>query len=236
MSEMTEQQRIITWTRVLKKMPYLFLGFNCFALGILLTRDAGLGMAPWGVFHMGMANILPMTMGQATQLMGLVILTVAFFLGSVPGLASIMNMIFIGMFIDLWDQWISIPVPSSILLSIGMILFGVFLIGWGTYFYLKVELGAGPRDGLMEGLIRKTEKPVWLIRGLIEGSALFIGYLMGGPVGAGTVIIASTLGFSVAFAFRVGKYDSLKADHVNIIQLYRGIRNPHYEILHETKK
>jgi uncharacterized protein len=219
----------ITIQDVLIKSPNLFLGFMFFAVGILLTRDAGIGMAPWGVFHVGMSNYFPVTMGQATQLMGLLILTVAFFLGQIPGLASIMNMVFIGMFIDILDSLVDIPTPEHFLVSVVMILIGVFFIGWGTYFYLRVKLGAGPRDGLMEGLVRKTKRPVWLIRGIIEGSALFLGFLMGGPVGFGTLLIALTLGFSVEFAFKVGGYDSIAARHLDIKELwgkYQGTENP----------
>lgn len=210
----------ITIKDVLLKTPNLFLGFMFFAVGILLTRDAGLGMAPWGVFHVGLSNYFPITMGQATQLMGLLILTVAFFLGQIPGLASIMNMVFIGMFIDILDTLVNIPTPEHPVVSVIMILIGVFFIGWGTFFYLRVELGAGPRDGLMEGLVRKTKRPIWLIRGIIEGSALFLGFLMGGPVGFGTLLIALTLGFSVEFAFKVGGYHSNTARHTNLKELW----------------
>lgn len=219
----------ITIQEVVLKSPNLFLGFVFFAVGILLTRDAGLGMAPWGVFHVGLSNHFPITMGQATQLMGLLILTVAFFLGQIPGLASIMNMVFIGMFIDILDALVNIPTPENPLVGVMMILIGVFFIGWGTYFYLRVELGAGPRDGLMEGLVRKTRRPVWLIRGIIEGSALFLGFLMGGPVGIGTLLIALTLGFSVEFAFKVGGYHSNNARHVNLKELwerFQGLEKP----------
>ncbi len=219
----------ITVKEILIKSPNLFLGFVFFAVGILLTRDAGLGMAPWGVFHVGLSNYFPITMGQATQLMGLLILTVAFFLGQIPGLASIMNMVFIGMFIDILDALVSIPTPENPLVAVVMILIGVFFIGWGTYFYLRVELGAGPRDGLMEGLVRKTRRPVWLIRGVIEGSALFLGFLMGGPVGFGTLLIALTLGFSVEFAFKVGGYHSNTARHIDLKELwerFQGLEKP----------
>lgn len=210
-----------TMKDVLFKTPNLFLGFMFFAVGILLTRDAGIGMAPWGVFHVGLSNYFPITMGQATQLMGLLILTVAFFLGQIPGLASILNMVFIGMFIDVLDALVEIPTPDQFIIAVGMIAVGVFFIGWGTYFYLRVELGAGPRDGLMEGLVRKTKRPVWLIRGIIEGSALFLGFLMGGPVGVGTLLIALTLGFSVEFAFRTGGYHSDTARHMNLKELWK---------------
>jgi len=79
-------------------------------------------------------------------------------------------------------------------------------------------------DGLMEGLIRKLNKPVWLIRGSIEIAVLIIGFFMGGPVGIGTLLLAVAIGPSVEFAFKIGKYDSKKAQHMTFIDLYRNIK------------
>lgn len=62
-----------------------------------------------------------------------------------------------------------------------MLFLGIFIMDWATYFYLRVNLGAGPRDGLMEVLVKKSNMPVWLIRSIIEGSVLIIGYFLGGP-------------------------------------------------------
>jgi uncharacterized membrane protein YczE len=97
-------------------------------------------------------------------------------------------------------------------------------MGWASYFYLRANLGAGPRDSLMEGLVKKLNKPVWLIRGAIEIAALVIGYFLGGPVGLGTLIISFTIGFSVQTAFKIGKYDSKSVEHIDLMQMYRSLR------------
>ena len=105
-----------------------------------------------------------------------------------------------------------------------MLIAAILIMGIATFFYLRVELGAGPRDGLMEGLVRKLNKPVWMIRGSIEIVVLIIGFLLGGPVGIGTLLLAGAIGPSVQFAFKLGKYDSKKAQHMNLISLYKNIK------------
>lgn len=75
----------------------------------------------------------------------------------------------------------------------------------------------------MEGLVRKLNKPVWLIRGTIEITILTIGSFLGGLVGIGTLVSAIGIGPSVEFAFRIGKYDSKKAHHMNLLDLYKNI-------------
>ena len=205
-------------------MPTLFLGFFLFAIAILLALYSKLGMSPWDVFHMGIVNHSVLTFGQTSQAVGFCIIIVSMFLGVTPGIGSVLNMIFIGVFIDLINNTGIFKTPGSILEKILMLISAILIMGIATYFYLKVELGAGPRDGLMEGLVIKLNKPVWLIRGTIEITALIIGFILGGPVGIGTLILAVAIGPSVQFAFKIGKYDSKKAEHMNFIDLYRKIK------------
>lgn len=218
-----ELNKKITCVQLSKKMPSLFLGLFLYAVGILSTLYSHLGMSPWDVFHMGIVNYTPLTLGQAAQITGLVILLISYFIGVIPGLASVFNMIFIGFFVDLINMLNVFRAPDSLIGRILLLMFGIFTIGWATYFYLRVELGAGPRDGFMEGLVRKTNKPVWAIRAGIEITVLTLGYLMGGPVGIGTLITAGLIGFSVQFAFRIGKYDSKQVNHINLIELYHSL-------------
>lgn len=206
------------WLEFGKKLPSLFFGLAIYAVAVLLMRDAGLGMNPWGVFHVGVSNRTPLTLGQVTQLTGLVIIGLSMLVKMIPGFASICNMVFIGMFVDFIDSFGIIKTPDTLWGQVLMLLAGIILTGWGSFFYLNPRLGAGPRDGLMEGLVRKTNKPVWLIRGIIEITVLTVGFLLGGPVGVGTLITATTIGFAVQFAFKVGGYDG-KGQHIDVVQL-----------------
>lgn len=212
------------WLILLFKMPSLFFGFFLFAVAILLTFYSNLGMSPWDVFHMGIVNHSILSLGQTSQLVGLVVVMLSILQGVIPGIGSILNMIFIGVFIDLINNTGILKTPGSMLDKILMLVLGILIMGVATCFYLQVKLGAGPRDGLMEGLVIKLNKPVWLIRGFIEITALVIGFFLGGPVGIGTLLLAVAIGPSVQLAFKIGKYDSKKAQHINLIDLYRNIK------------
>ena len=212
------------WLRLLLKLPSLFFGFFLFAVAILLALYSNLGMSPWDVFHMGIVNHSVFSFGHTTQIVGFGIIMFSVFLGIIPGIGSILNMIFIGTFIDLINNTGIIKTPGSMLGKMLMLILAILIMGIATFFYLKVELGAGPRDGLMEGLVIKLNKPVWLIRGSIEITVLIIGFFLGGPVGIGTLILAVAIGPSVEFAFKLGKYDSRNAQHMTFIDLYRNIK------------
>ena len=212
------------WLKLLLKMPSLFFGFFLFAVAMLLALYSKLGMSPWDVFHMGIVNHSILSLGQTSQIVGFCIILLSIFLGVVPGIGSIFNMIFIGIFVDLINNTGILKTPGSMLIKIIMLISAILIMGIATYFYLNVELGAGPRDGLMEGLVIKLNKPVWLIRGSIEITVFILGFFLGGPVGIGTILLAVLIGPSVQFAFKIGKYDSKKAHHMNLIDLYRNIK------------
>jgi uncharacterized membrane protein YczE len=219
------------WFVILKKMPQTFFGLFLYALGIIEMLYSNLGTSPWDTFNLGVINYVPITFGQGSQLIGLFVLAASYFIGVIPGIASILNMYFIGFFIDIIDNTGLIRTPGSFIGRLALLVIGILTIGWATYFYLKVELGAGPRDGLMEGLVKKLDRPVWLIRGTIEITVLAIGYLLGGPVGIGTLITAFTMGFSVQLAFKIGRYDSKTVEHENIIQTVKRLKSKEKEAL-----
>jgi uncharacterized membrane protein YczE len=93
------------------------------------------------------------------------------------------NMYFVGSSTDLIIGWDLIPVKTEIALQLGLLLFGIVILGIGSLSYLKAQLGAGPRDTLMIGPVRKLNKPVAHTGGCIEINALILGYLMTRSVG-----------------------------------------------------
>lgn len=84
------------WLKLLFKIPVLFFGFFLFGVAINLALYSNLGMSPWDVFHMGIVNHSTLTLGRTSQIVGFVVIMFSIFLGVIPGIGSILNMIFIG--------------------------------------------------------------------------------------------------------------------------------------------
>ena len=207
----------------LGRLPPLLIGLFLFAVGVVANLNSGLGMAPWGVLNVGVSNMTPLTLGQASQVIGLIVIAVGWALGFAPGFGTLMNMYFIGLFIDLLIAWGPIPIPTEPISQYLLLILSVVVLGVGSLFYMGVQLGAGPRDGLMLGLVKKLDRQVAYVRAGIEGTVLVIGYLLGGPVGVGTVITALTTGYSVQLFFKLGRFDS-KSKQLNLYELYQGLK------------
>jgi len=65
----------------------------------------------------------------------------------------------------------------------------------------------------MVALERKTGLAVGLCRGIVEGSAVMAGWLLGGPVGLGTVLAAFGIGFCIQVVFRLMRFDARAVRH-----------------------
>lgn len=200
-------------SRLVQKLIRLFIGLFLYAVGIVLTINANLGLSPWDVFHQGCTYLIGITMGQATIAVGVVIVIANVVLGERLGWGTLFNMIFIGVFMDLIMLNHLIPIVNEVFSGVLMIFLGLVIIGIASYFYIGAGLGSGPRDGLMIALTKKTHKSVRFIRNSIEISALFIGYLLGGYVGVGTLIMSIALGYIMQFMFKLFKFDINSVEH-----------------------
>lgn len=191
----------------------LFVGLFLYSVGIVMTINANLGLGPWDVFHQGLSKTVGITMGQASISMGLIVIIIDYFMGEKLGWGSVANMLFIGMFMDFLMLNNLIPIFRNPILSMIMMMLGMFVIGIASVYYIGAGLGSGPRDGLMVALTKKTGRSVRFIRNCIEITVSIIGYFLGGSVGFGTVFIALTIGYFVQFAFKLLKFDVSNVTH-----------------------
>jgi uncharacterized membrane protein YczE len=187
------------------RMIILIGGLACFSLGLVLTYKSHVGLGPWDVFHQGLARHLGISFGTANIVVGGCILLLAWALGARPGVATVLNMLLVGGLFDLFNALGVVPDVAGrpLALRVGVDLAGVAVVGVGTALYIKANLGAGPRDGLMLALTRRVGGRVSVVRAAIELSALGVGFLLGGTAGIGTLIFALGIGPAVGVAFRV---------------------------------
>lgn len=196
-----------------KRFMKLLLGLFLFALGIVITMKANLGFAPWEVFHWGLGKAIGMTIGNVSILIGLLICVLVVLMGEKLGLGTILNMILIGVFTDLLLMFDLIPQTSGLVLGVVMMVAGLFTISFGSYFYINSGFGAGPRDSLMVAIKRITKLPVGLCRGILEVSVVLTGWILGGPVGIGTVLAAFGISFCIQMVFSLMRFEATSVKH-----------------------
>jgi uncharacterized membrane protein YczE len=185
------------------RLVALFAGLLLVAVAIVAMLESGLGLPPWDVLHMGIAEHSPLTLGRAAVVVGLAIIAVAWVAGAPPGFGTIANAVVIGLAIDVLGSLDAMQRLSEgpLLLRTALVALGVWLFGAGSALYIGAGMGAGPRDSLMLALTRRTGWRIGLVRGSIEVTVLLAGLLLGGVAGVGTLALALLVGPSVEFSF-----------------------------------
>ena len=171
---------------------YLILGLILFGLGETLLITANIGVSPWTVLAQGISIKTGYSIGITTFFVSIGVLCLWIPLRQKPGIGTILNIIIVSIMIDVSLPYL--PSPEFLVLQILQVIIGVVIVGLGSGLYLTANLGPGSRDGLMTGLQKKTNLPIFLIRSIIEISAVIIGWYFGGLVGIGTIIFSLAIG------------------------------------------
>ena len=184
---------------------YLILGLTLFGLGETLLITAGVGVSPWTVLAQGISFKTGYSIGLTTFFVSIGVLCLWIPLRQKPGVGTILNTIIVSIVIDVSLPYL--PAPELLVFQILQLIIGVVIVGLGSGFYLIANLGPGSRDGLMTGLQKKTNLPIYLIRAILEISAVTVGWYLGGTVGIGTIVFALAIGpFVSAGLFFVGRF------------------------------
>lgn len=182
------------------------VGLLIMAFGIVLMIKADLGSAPWDVLHIGLYYHFGLTIGTWSIIVGFFILASASLLSkSLPQLGAFLNMLFVGIFIDMYLLIPFLQTPSTLLGSVVMLGMGIIIIGIGIGVYISAKCGAGPRDSLMLVLMEKTGLKVQWIRFIMEMVVLFFGWLLGGPIFLGTIIFSISIGSVVGITLPISQ-------------------------------
>jgi len=178
--------------RVARRLLQLYLGLLAYGLSMALLLHSELGNMPWDVLHEGLAERSGLSLGAVTVVVGLLVLLGWIPLRERPGLGTLSNVVVIGVAVDLGLA--VLPAPEHLAGRGAFAAAGVLLNAVATAAYIGVRLGSGPRDGLMTGLVRRTGGSVRVVRTAIEVVVVASGVLLGGTLGAVTVLYALAIG------------------------------------------
>ena len=183
---------------------FLCFGLALFGLGEGLLIASAAGASPWSVLAQGIFLNVGYSIGIVTIVISIIVLILWIPLSQKPGIGTILNALIIGLMIDVCITFV--PTPENYVSQLMLALLAVLIVGLGGGIYLVANLGAGPRDGLMIGLQKKTNLPIAAVRATLEITVMSIGWYLGGTVGVGTLLFAFGIGPAVALSlYIVGK-------------------------------
>ena len=192
--------------------------------GLYLTIQANIGAGPWDVLNIGLSKTFGILYGNASIAVSVTILIIDILMREPIGIAMFIDAFVVGKSVDFFN-WLNVVPPRSSAVSGVLVMFaGLVVLAYTQFTYMSASLGCGPRDTLLVGLAKRMKKlPIGLVSIMLLSTATLIGWLLGGPVGLGTLVCAFGAGPVMQIAFRTVRFDATKIKHQRLRESARVI-------------
>ena len=210
--------------RVFLQWLQIAAGRLVFALGVHLTIFANIGLAPWDCLGMGIAKHTPLNYGLSMTAMALVILGIDLLLKERIGFGTIIDALLTGNFVQMFNDLNPLPANGSLWAGVGLMLAGFAFMALGMWIYMSAGQCCGPRDALLVGLGKRMPRvPIGVVEILLWAAVLLAGWLLGGPVGVGTLISTFGAGLVMQLVYGMLRFEPRSVVHRDVVQAAREI-------------
>ncbi|MBP5353907.1 MAG: hypothetical protein J6Y67_02070 [Lachnospiraceae bacterium] len=208
----------IEWLRIVA-------GLLVFSFGVHLTIYANIGLAPWDCLGMGVAKHTPLNYGVAMTLIAVTILLIDIALKERIGFGTIIDALLTGNFVQAFNSLNPLPANTNTWIGIAVMLVGFVFMALGMWIYMCAQQCCGPRDALLVGLGKRMPKvPIGIVEILLWAVVLLIGYLLGGPVGIGTLISTFGAGLVMQFVYSFIRFEPRTLKHRDVFAVVKELQ------------
>ena len=210
---------------VFRQWLRIALGLLIFAFGVHLTIFANIGLAPWDCLGMGIAKHTPLNYGLSMTIMAVLILGIDLLLKERIGFGTVIDALLTGNFVQMYNDLNPLPLNTNLWLGILIMLAGFAFMALGMMIYMKGEQCCGPRDSLLVGLGKRVPRiPIGLVEILLWSAVLLAGWLLGGPVGIGTLISTFGAGLVMQLVYNTLHFEPRNIRHRDIVEIWKVLR------------
>lgn len=207
-------------TEIFRGWMRIVVGLLIFAFGVHLTIYANIGVAPWDCLGLGLAKHTPFNYGICMTLVALAVLLVDLFLKEKIGYGTVIDALLTGNFVQGFNYLNPLQENKSLVAGIAIMLIGFVFIALGMWVYMSAEQCCGPRDTLLVGLGKRMKKvPIGIVEVILWAVVLLFGYLLGGPVGIGTLISTFGAGLVMQLVYSVIRFEPRNLKHKDIAEV-----------------
>ena len=195
-------------------------GLVVFAFGVHLTIYANIGLAPWDCLGMGISYHTPLNYGISMTIIALIVLGIDLLMKEKIGYGTIIDALLTGNFVQMFNSFNPLPLNEGLWRGIAIMITGFVFMAIGMAVYMKSEQCCGPRDSLLVGLGKRMKKiPIGIVEVILWAVVLFAGWLLGGPVGIGTIISTFGAGIVMQIVYSLIRFEPRDLKHKGVIEV-----------------
>ena len=197
----------------------IIFGLLVFSFGVHLTIFANIGLSPWDCLGMGLAKHTSLNYGLSMTSIGVLVLGVDLLLRERIGFGTVLDALLTGNFVQMFNDLNSLPLNQSLWLGVLLELAGLAVMAVGMWIYMSGAQGCGPRDALLVGLGKRLPRfPIGLVEILLWSVVVLVGWLLGGPVGLGTLIATFGAGAVMQLVYSLLGFDPRRVRHRSLAE------------------
>ena len=142
------------------------------------------------------------------------------------GFGTIIDALLTGNFVQFFHDTDPFPETGDVFSGILLIFTGLALMAVGQYLYMSAAQCCGPRDALLVGLGKRLNRlPIGAVQFLLWGTVLLIGWILGGPVGIGTVVSTFGSGLVMQAVYALLRFEPRTVEHRSVMDTAGILRN-----------
>lgn len=180
-----------------KRIAVYLIGLAVNALGIAFIIYSSTGAGSWDTVAIGLYRHIGFTIGICTTAIQIVVvIVIAIIERKHLQYGSIIAISIRSFFLDVWTYLVfnHLPILTSWELQWFIFILGTLGLGVGSGIYLEAHFPNSPIDGLMIALHNRFHWNLNISRIIVEVIGVLLGFLLGGPVGLGTLFVTLSVG------------------------------------------
>lgn len=181
-----------------------FIGVVMIGIGVSFNAQAALGNDPIGIVYDGIRTTMHFSseqLGTASNIVNIVLLVVVFLLNRhYVNIGTLIYILPYGLIVNAGAKLYHLLFRANVLpVQILGAAVGCTLLYIGVGIYITADMGVDPFSGLVLALTDIVHKEYGTVKIIFDMSCIALGFLLGGKLGAITIITALTAGPCIQF-------------------------------------
>ena len=208
-----------TRKEIIRNMILASFGLFVFAIGVYLTIQANIGVAPWDVLNQGLTKRTGFLYGNVMIMVSLTVILLDVLMKEPIGMGMLLDTLVVGKTVDLMNYLNLVKPRQTLWGGVLLLIAGIFLLAIGMRIYMALGLGCGPRDTFLVALCKRFPKlSIGALNVIMWATVTVIGWFLGGQVGLGTIVSVVAMGPVLNTLCMLTHFNAADVVHQNLLK------------------